>query len=139
VIDLFYLHRVDPRVPIEDTVGAMAGLVRAGKVRYIGLSEASPATVRRATKFIPSPLSKPSIPCSRAMLKTNCFRPCASLERRWSPTARWAVVSSVRAFEASMNSPLMIGVEATPASRESSSNATLSSRTSSVESRARKE
>ena len=50
VIDLFYLHRVDPRVPIEDTVGAMADLVRAGKVRYIGLSEASPATVRRADK-----------------------------------------------------------------------------------------
>ena len=53
VIDLFYLHRVDPRVPIEDTVGAMADLVRAGKVRYIGLSEASPATVRRADKVHP--------------------------------------------------------------------------------------
>lgn len=53
VIDLYYLHRVDPRVPIEDTVGAMADLVRAGKVRYIGLSEASPATVRRAHKVHP--------------------------------------------------------------------------------------
>lgn len=53
VIDLYYLHRVDPRVPIEDTVGAMAELVRAGKVRYIGLSEASPATVRRAHKTHP--------------------------------------------------------------------------------------
>ena len=53
VIDLFYLHRVDPRVPIEDTVGAMADLVRAGKVRYIGLSEASPATLRRADKVHP--------------------------------------------------------------------------------------
>jgi aryl-alcohol dehydrogenase-like predicted oxidoreductase len=53
VIDLYYLHRVDPRVPIEDTVGAMAELVRAGKVRYIGLSEASPATVRRAHKVHP--------------------------------------------------------------------------------------
>jgi aryl-alcohol dehydrogenase-like predicted oxidoreductase len=52
-IDLYYLHRVDPRVPIEDTVGAMADLVRAGKVRYIGLSEASPATVRRAQKIHP--------------------------------------------------------------------------------------
>jgi len=48
VIDLYYLHRVDPNVPIEETVGAMAGLVQAGKVRYIGLSEASPSTVRRA-------------------------------------------------------------------------------------------
>lgn len=48
VIDLFYQHRVDPAVPIEDTVGAMADLVRQGKVRAIGLSEASAATLRRA-------------------------------------------------------------------------------------------
>ena len=47
-IDLYYQHRVDPAVPIEDTVGAMAELVRAGKVKYLGLSEASAATVRRA-------------------------------------------------------------------------------------------
>ena len=48
VIDLYYLHRVDPDVPIEDSVGAMADLVRVGKARYIGLSEAAPATIRRA-------------------------------------------------------------------------------------------
>lgn len=48
VIDLFYQHRVDPNVPIEDTVGAMAELVREGKVRALGLSEASSATIRRA-------------------------------------------------------------------------------------------
>ena len=47
-VDLYYQHRVDFRVPIEDTVGAMAGLVQAGKVRYLGLSEASPDTIRRA-------------------------------------------------------------------------------------------
>ena len=47
-IDLYYQHRVDPSVPIEETVGAMARLVEAGKVRYLGLSEAAPATVRRA-------------------------------------------------------------------------------------------
>ncbi|MGH9617288.1 MAG: aldo/keto reductase [Acidobacteriaceae bacterium] len=47
-IDLYYQHRVDPNVPIEETVGAMADLVRDGKVRYLGLSEASPATLRRA-------------------------------------------------------------------------------------------
>ena len=47
-IDLYYQHRVDRNTPIEDTVGAMAGLVRAGKVRFLGLSEASPATIRRA-------------------------------------------------------------------------------------------
>ena len=48
VIDLYYLHRVDPNVPIEDTVGAMAELVKQGKVRYIGISEAAPDTIRRA-------------------------------------------------------------------------------------------
>jgi aryl-alcohol dehydrogenase-like predicted oxidoreductase len=47
-IDLYYQHRVDPKVPIEETVGAMAGLVRAGKVRFIGLSEPSAQTIRRA-------------------------------------------------------------------------------------------
>ena len=47
-IDLYYQHRVDTNVPIEDTVGAMAELVRAGKVRYLGLSEAAPQTIRRA-------------------------------------------------------------------------------------------
>jgi len=52
-IDLYYQHRVDFEVPIEDTVGAMAELVRAGKVKYLGLSEASPATIRRAHKVHP--------------------------------------------------------------------------------------
>jgi aryl-alcohol dehydrogenase-like predicted oxidoreductase len=47
-IDLYYQHRVDPNTPIEETVGAMAELVEAGKVRYLGLSEAAPATIRRA-------------------------------------------------------------------------------------------
>jgi aryl-alcohol dehydrogenase-like predicted oxidoreductase len=48
VIDLYYQHRVDPDTPIEETVGAMADLVRQGKVRFIGLSEAAPGTIRRA-------------------------------------------------------------------------------------------
>jgi len=52
-IDLYYQHRVDPTVPIEETVGAMAELVRAGKVRHLGLSEASPQTIRRAHKMHP--------------------------------------------------------------------------------------
>ncbi|WP_067501432.1 aldo/keto reductase [Actinoplanes sp. TFC3] len=47
-IDLYYQHRMDPGVPIEDTVGALADLVQAGKIRHIGLSEAAPATIRRA-------------------------------------------------------------------------------------------
>jgi aryl-alcohol dehydrogenase-like predicted oxidoreductase len=53
VIDLYYQHRVDPNVPIEDTVGAMAELVKAGKVRALGLSEAGPETIRRANKVHP--------------------------------------------------------------------------------------
>ena len=52
-IDLYYQHRVDPGTPIEETVGAMAGLVEAGKVRYLGLSEAAPATIRRAAQVHP--------------------------------------------------------------------------------------
>src|SRR5579883_25205 len=53
VIDLYYQHRVDPKVPIEETVGAMAELVRAGKVRFLGLSEAGPETIRRAHRVHP--------------------------------------------------------------------------------------
>jgi len=52
-IDLYYQHRVDPEVPIEDTVGAMAGLVEAGKVRFLGLSEAGASTLRRASTVHP--------------------------------------------------------------------------------------
>jgi aryl-alcohol dehydrogenase-like predicted oxidoreductase len=50
-IDLYYQHRVDPNVPIEETIQAMAELVKEGKVRYIGMSEAAPATIRRAAKI----------------------------------------------------------------------------------------
>jgi aryl-alcohol dehydrogenase-like predicted oxidoreductase len=53
VIDLYYQHRVDPEVAIEETVGAMAELVTAGKVKYLGLSEAAPSTIRRAHKVHP--------------------------------------------------------------------------------------
>lgn len=53
VIDLYYQHRVDPDVPIEETVGAMSDLITAGKVRYLGLSEASPETIRRAHQTHP--------------------------------------------------------------------------------------
>jgi aryl-alcohol dehydrogenase-like predicted oxidoreductase len=52
-IDLYYLHRVDPQVPIEDTVGAMVRLIEQGKIRHIGLSEAGPQTLRRADAVYP--------------------------------------------------------------------------------------
>jgi aryl-alcohol dehydrogenase-like predicted oxidoreductase len=53
VIDLYYAHRIDPNVPVEETVGAMADLVKEGKVRYLGLSEASPASLRKACAVHP--------------------------------------------------------------------------------------
>ncbi|WP_322906463.1 aldo/keto reductase [Paenibacillus campi] len=53
VIDLYYQHRVDPNVPIEETIGAMGELVREGKVRYVGMSEAAPETIRRAHAVFP--------------------------------------------------------------------------------------
>src|SRR5437867_11798972 len=62
-IDLYYQHRVDATVPIEETVGAMAELVRAGKVRYLGLSEAAPATIRRGNAV--HPISALQSECSR--------------------------------------------------------------------------
>jgi aryl-alcohol dehydrogenase-like predicted oxidoreductase len=52
-IDLYYQHRVDPNTPIEDTIGAMADLVKAGKVRFLGMSEAAPQTIRRACQVFP--------------------------------------------------------------------------------------
>ena len=52
-IDLYYIHRLDPRVPLEDIIGAMSNLVKEGKVRYIGLSEASPSSLRKANEIHP--------------------------------------------------------------------------------------
>ncbi|MBP9191792.1 MAG: aldo/keto reductase, partial [Ignavibacteria bacterium] len=52
-IDLYYIHRIDPNTPIEESAGAMAELVKSGKIRYFGLSEASPATIRKANSVYP--------------------------------------------------------------------------------------
>jgi aryl-alcohol dehydrogenase-like predicted oxidoreductase len=77
VIDLYYQHRVDPKVPIEETIGAMADLVKAGKVRYLGLSEASPATMRRAVKVHPI-----------AALQTEFSLWCREVEEEILPAVR---------------------------------------------------
>jgi aryl-alcohol dehydrogenase-like predicted oxidoreductase len=77
VIDLYYQHRVDPSVPIEETVGAMAALVKAGKVRFLGLSEARPDTIRRAHAVHPiaavqteySPLYREEAEATRAVTR----------------------------------------------------------------------
>jgi aryl-alcohol dehydrogenase-like predicted oxidoreductase len=76
-IDLYYQHRVDPQTPIEETVGAMAKLVAAGKVRYLGLSEASPETIRRAQAVHPI-----------SALQTEYSLWTRDVERRILPTVR---------------------------------------------------
>jgi aryl-alcohol dehydrogenase-like predicted oxidoreductase len=76
-IDLYYQHRVDPQVPIEESVGAMAELVREGKVRHLGLSEAAPATLRRAEKVHPI-----------AALQTEFSLWCREVEAEVLPTVR---------------------------------------------------
>ncbi|HEY3303866.1 MAG TPA: aldo/keto reductase [Candidatus Binatia bacterium] len=77
VIDLYYLHRVDPNVPIEDTVGAMAKLVAQGKARHIGLSEAGAETLRRAHAVHPI-----------AALQTEYSLWTRDAEKEWLPTCR---------------------------------------------------
>jgi aryl-alcohol dehydrogenase-like predicted oxidoreductase len=77
VIDLYYLHRVDPSVPVEDTVGAMAKLVERGKVRHIGLSEAGAKTLRRAHAVHPI-----------AALQTEYSLWTRDAEKEWLPTCR---------------------------------------------------
>ena len=76
-VDLYQLHRVDPKVPIEDSVGAMAELVRAGKTRHIGLSEAGPRTLRRAVGVHPV-----------AALQTECSLLTRDAEAEVIPTCR---------------------------------------------------
>ena len=76
-IDLYYQHRVDPKTPIEETVGAMAELVKAGKVRYLGLSEAAPQTIRRAHAVYPI-----------TALQTECSLWSRDVEDEILPTVR---------------------------------------------------
>ena len=79
-IDLYYQHRIDPNVPIEETVGAMADLVKAGKVRYLGLSEASATTLERAHKVHPiSALQSEYSLWSRDQEDNGCLEACRRL------------------------------------------------------------
>ena len=100
-IDLYYQHRVDPDVPIEETVGAMAELVDAGKVRFLGLSEASAADdPPRPCRRTRSPRCRASTRCGAATSRRRCCRRCASWASAWSPTAR-----SAAAFSPALTSP----------------------------------
>ena len=92
-IDLYYQHRVDPKTPIEDTVGAMAELVEAGKVRHLGLSEAAPATIRRAQRVHPITAVQTEYSLwSRDPRRESCRR-CASWASASSRTARSGAAS----------------------------------------------
>ncbi len=99
-VDLYYQHRVDPDVPIEETVGAMAELVEAGKVRYIGLSEAAPETLRRGERRAPDHGGPDRVlAMDAATRRPRSCRPAASSESASSRTALWAAASSPAAFD----------------------------------------
>src|SRR5947208_960207 len=116
-IDLYYQHRVDPSVPIEETVGAMAELVRAGKVRYLGLSEAAPVTIRRAHGTHPiSALQTEYSLWSRDRRTRFCPR-AGSWASASSPTARSGAASSRARYGATRTSPRTTGGAAIPAFR----------------------
>jgi aryl-alcohol dehydrogenase-like predicted oxidoreductase len=93
IIDLYYIHRIDPTVPIEDTVGAMSDLVRQGKVRHLGICEAGAATIRRAHATHPLPLYRSSIRYGPAMSRPRSCHSARSSASALSPTARSAAAS----------------------------------------------
>jgi aryl-alcohol dehydrogenase-like predicted oxidoreductase len=102
VIDLYYQHRVDPSVPIEDTVGAMARLVQLGKVRYLGLSEAAPETIRRAHAVHPITAVQSEF---SLLYRTEAEETLPTLRERgisfvaYSPLGRSLLTGSVRRVE----------------------------------------
>ena len=100
VIDLYYLHRVDATVPIEETVGAMAELVRAGKVRYLGLSEVGPVTLRRAHAVHPiTALQSEYSLWTRDPDETGAFAACQELGVAFvpfSPLGRGFLTGAIR-------------------------------------------
>jgi len=102
-IDLFYQHRVDPKVPIEETVGAMAGLVSAGKVRLLGLSEAGPETLRRAMKIHPiAALQSEYSLWSREVESNGVLSTCRELGITfipYSPLGRGALTGAIQKLE----------------------------------------
>ena len=99
-IDLFYQHRVDSQVPIEDTVGAMARLVEAGKVRYLGLSEAGPDTVRRAAGVHPIAALQTEYSLWTRDVEQEILPLCRELDIgfvAYSPLGRGFLTASIRA------------------------------------------
>lgn len=102
-LDLYYLHRVDPQVPIEETVGAMAELVQAGKVRFLGLSEASAVTLERAHRVHPiSALQSEYSLWSREPESNGCLQACRRLGIAfvpYSPLGRGFLTGAIQSPE----------------------------------------
>jgi hypothetical protein len=115
-IDLYYQHRVDPNVPIEETVGAMAELVEEGKVRHIGLSEAASETIRRANAVHPLTAVQTEYSLWSRDLKPKSCRPAASSGSDSSPTPRLDVGFSPVGSRRSTSSTKAISVAAVRAS-----------------------
>ena len=102
VIDLYYQHRVDPDVPIEETVGAMADLVKAGQVRFLGLSEVSPATLRRACKVHPISAVQSEYSLWTRDPEAGLLQVCRELGVGlvpYSPLGRGFLTGQIRSFE----------------------------------------
>lgn len=98
-IDLYYAHRVDPKVPIEETVGAMADLVKDGKVRFIGLSEASPDSIRRANSVHPISALQSEYSLLTREIEKEIFPVCRELGVSiipFSPLARGLITNTVK-------------------------------------------
>jgi len=89
-VDLYYLHRVDPTTPIEETVAAMATLVAEGKVGAIGLSEAAGDTIRRAAKVHPIAAVQSEYSIFSRDIEVDVIPPALRSAHRWWPTRRWA-------------------------------------------------
>jgi aryl-alcohol dehydrogenase-like predicted oxidoreductase len=102
VIDLYYQHRVDPETPVEETVGAMAELVREGKVRYLGLSEAAPATIRRASAVHPIAALQTEYSLWTRDPEAEVLRTCRDKGIAfvaYSPLGRGALTGSIRKLD----------------------------------------
>ena len=101
-IDLYYQHRVDPQTPIEDTVGAMAGLVKAGKVRHLGLSEAGAQTLRRANKVHPITALQTEYSLWTRDPEDEVLQTCRELDVgfvAYSPLGRGFLTGQIRRYE----------------------------------------
>ena len=101
-IDLYYQHRVDPNTPIEETVGAMAELVKEGKVRYLGLSEASAETLKRASKIHPIAALQSEYSLWSRDIEDEILAACRDLNIglvAYSPLGRGMLSGEIKRFE----------------------------------------